>query len=86
MPDTLRDTAPRALRADIERILGRLDPPVMARIVALRPKVEDVELARMYLAGASDVMGEDRRPLTGVAREVYDVISAEQEADEDEPF
>ena len=74
---------PAVATADTVRSLFRDIPDdTCAAILRLGPTVEDLETVEAYLAGEDDVMGKTGHPLSGVAAEVYELLSAE-EADED---
>lgn len=45
---------------------------------------EDLEAAIAWAAGEDDVMGEERRPLTGAATQVYDILAADEEFGDEE--
>jgi hypothetical protein len=49
--------------------------------------LEELEEAAAWLAGESDVMGEERLPLTGAAAKVYEIIARDElsERERDEP-
>jgi hypothetical protein len=49
---------------------------VIAEIMVLNPTYEEFEIALAYAQGESDVMGEERHPLEGKAKQVYDILTA----------
>ena len=63
---------------DIVKITGPIDPAKIAEIMAARPTAEELEEAVAWAAGASDVMGELRRPLTGTVARLYDILTADR--------
>ncbi len=63
---------------DVARILGNLDSAVMLPIMGLRPTIEDVEEASMWLGGDRDVF-EPAPPLKGVASKIVTILSADEE-------
>ena len=63
---------------DIVKITGPIDPAKIAQIMAARPTAEELEEAVAWAAGASDVMGELRRPLSGTVARLYDILTADR--------
>ncbi|NNU79431.1 hypothetical protein HMH01_03175 [Halovulum dunhuangense] len=59
---------------DVTHILGPLDAHLVAEILASGATVAELEEVAAYLAGADDVMGDLRRPLTGRAALVHDML------------
>jgi hypothetical protein len=47
------------------------------------PTVEELEVALAWAAGESDVMGKERHPLSGKTAELYDILMADEEWDEE---
>ncbi len=68
---------------DLVRLFGQIDDHSAAEILALRPSLEDLEEAAAYVAGESDVMGEERHPLASIVASVYEVITRDEAQDED---
>ena len=67
---------------DIVKITGPIDAAKIAEIMAARPTAEELEEAVAWAAGASDVMGELRRPLTGTVARLYDILTADRSFEE----
>ncbi|MDP6707871.1 MAG: hypothetical protein QF893_16115 [Alphaproteobacteria bacterium] len=75
----MRDTSGVRLTHDeITRVLGPIDDAKASAILAVGASLQDLEEAAQWVAGESDVMGELERPLTGVAAEVYDILTADE--------
>ena len=72
-----------ATRDQVVAIVGNLDDGRLADILALQPTLEEVEEAVAWSSGESDVMGEERKPLVGVAAAVYEILTADALFDED---
>jgi len=67
----------------VGRLCGDLLDTTVAAIVETGGSVADLEAAMAFIYGESDTMGEERRPLSGAAALIYDLIIAEQDtADE----
>ncbi len=66
-----------ARRDDIVHILGDLDDGAVMAILALKPRIVDVEEASMWLSGDRDVFGAER-PLKGVASEIVTLLTADE--------
>jgi hypothetical protein len=62
-------------RSDIQHIFGPIEDHLASEILELRPTLADLEVAAAYAAGMTDVMGEVRRPLSGNAARIYDIVS-----------
>ncbi len=65
-------------------LVGEIGNARLAAILAARPTLEDLEEAVAWAAGESDVMGEERLPLSGVAAQVYDILTADEDYYNDE--
>jgi uncharacterized protein with GYD domain len=61
---------------DVAAALGEGDESAIADIMALNPTYEEFEIALAYAEGESDVMGEERHPLEGKAKQIYDILTA----------
>jgi hypothetical protein len=72
-----------ATHEDLRRILGHIDDRKAIEILALHPKVLEVEEAAVWAAGDGDVLAKGGRPLTGVAAEIFEMLTADE--DEEEP-
>lgn len=69
----------------IVRIAGETSDAKLAAILASRATVEDLEEAVAWASGESDVMGKERLPLSGLASLVYDILTADEAYQDDEP-
>ena len=67
-------------RKDITRMFGTIDDHRAVEILDLNPSPADLEVTLAYLADMSDIMCEERQPLTGVASDIYEIVTR------DEPF
>ncbi len=74
---------PQALTyQEIVKITGPIDPAKIAGIMAARPTAEELEEAVVWAVGASDVMGQLRRPLAGTVARLYDILTADRSFEE----
>jgi hypothetical protein len=80
-PATVQST--QASAADVRRILGEIETADLLEIMGLRPTVPDVEQARLWLAGDTDVFGAGQ-PLPEVAGNIIAILTAD-EGDEEAP-
>ena len=64
-------------------LVGEIGNAKIAAILAAGPTLEDLEEAVAWAAGESDVMGEERLPLSGVAGQVYDILTADEELNDE---
>ncbi len=71
-------------RADVVRMFGDIEDHKIVEILATGASASELEEAAAYLVREDDVMGELRRPLTGRAARVYEIVHREpDEVDED---
>jgi hypothetical protein len=70
--------------ADIRRMFGTVDDHKALEILDLDPSAEELEITMAYLADMTDVMGEERQPLSGKAAEIYEIVIRDEFFPEDE--
>jgi len=75
-----------SIHAEVLRLFGALDGHKVREIVTLKPSVEELEVTAAYLAGMDDIMGKERRPLTGNAASIYAIVTRDEAFGEDEYF
>ena len=63
---------------------GETGDSKVAAILATGATLEDLEEAVAWASGESDVMGEERLPLSGRAAVIYDILTADEAYEEDE--
>lgn len=73
----------RAGASDIVRLLGEMDAVKLAAIERSGATRRDLEEVAAWLAGEDDVMGELQRPLSGVAAVVYEILTADEAAEDE---
>jgi hypothetical protein len=64
---------------DIRDIVGDLDGAKVAALLATEANPEELEEARAWASGESDIMGELERPLGGVVARLYDILMSGEE-------
>lgn len=64
----------RVGRDDIVRLFGSVADHTAVEIIAIGANLEDLELASLHAAKADDLLAELRKPLTGKAARVYDIV------------
>jgi len=69
----------KATASDAHQILGDMDDSTLVAIMALHPSVAQLEEARLWLNGAGDVLGKEKRPLDGVVAQIFDMLALEDE-------
>ena len=69
----------KATASDAHQILGDMDDSTLVAIMALHPSVAQLEEARLWLNGAGDVLAKEKRPLDGVAAQIFDMLAVEDE-------
>jgi len=71
---------------DVVHLLGPLSDQAIADILKVDASYGDLETVALKLAQEDDVLGDMRRPLTGSARRIYDIVkSVEDSGDEPGP-
>lgn len=69
---------------DVRHLLGDVADWKISAILATGASLDEINAAIAWDAGEDDVMGEERRPLSGGAAAVYDILIADEEyGDED---
>ena len=63
---------------------GPMEDHKIVEIMDLHPSLGDLDVVASYCAGMSDVMGEERKPLTGVAARIYDIVRQDELLAEEE--
>jgi hypothetical protein len=66
-------------------MFGTIDDHRALEIIDLDPSPEELEVAMAYLADMTDVMGEERQPLSGNAAEIYEIVTRDETYQEEEP-
>jgi hypothetical protein len=66
----------------VRRLCGEITDGAVSAIVASRASLADLEAAVAWVDGASDAMGEARRPIVGAVAMLYDLLMAERSDDE----
>ena len=70
----------------IVHLFGPIDSHRILEILELEPSPAELEIAASYVAGMTDVMGEERQPLAGNSASIYEIISRDEPAlEEDQP-
>lgn len=68
----------KATARDAVEILGPMPDARLAAILATGATTRQIEEAAAWAAGASDVMGQMRRPVSGPVAAVYDILTASE--------
>lgn len=71
-------------RQDIIRLFGGVSDHTVLRVMESGATLEDLEEVSMWIAQEDDVMGEARRPLTGIPAQVMDWLERDEGYPEDE--
>ncbi len=77
--ETTPNRGPAAAHDDLRRIVGDIDERKALEILALRPTLAEVEEAAAWAAGDGDILAKSGRPLTGIAAEVFEILTADEE-------
>lgn len=73
----------RLSREEILKIAGNISDAKVAAIEATGATRAQLDAAVAWAAGESDVMGEARRPLSGIVAEVYEILTADETYDDE---
>jgi hypothetical protein len=73
-----------SIQAEIFRRFGSIEAHRLLEIIDLDPSPADLDVAAGYMAGMSDVLGEERQPLTGKAAIIYDLLRQDELLAEEE--
>jgi len=76
-------TTPTSFHSEIIHLFGPVDDHRIVEIMELQPSEADLEIAAAYVAGMTDIMGDERRPLSGIAAEIYEIVSRDEEFPEE---
>ena len=68
---------------DIRRLLGDLDAHKTAEIAASGATLAELEQVAFHLSRQTDVMGDLRRPLSGRALRIYELVRRDEDAGEE---
>ena len=69
---------------DVRQLCGDIPDWKIVNIVAKDPTIEELEVALAWAAGESDTMGKERHPLSGKTAELYDILVADEDWDEEQ--
>ncbi len=69
---------------DIAHLVGDVSDETIVAILETGATTEDIETAVQWMASADDVMGKAGKALSGPAAAVYDILLAEEAADDRE--
>jgi len=64
---------------EVRRICGDLSDWKVSAILETHATIGDLEAAVAWLVGEDDVMGEERRALSGASARIYDILAADEE-------
>jgi len=74
----------RSTYSDIVHLFGPIEDHLAREILDLEPTPAELEVVAAYQAGLTDVMGEERVPLSGTAARIYDIVSRDELLEEEE--
>ena len=64
---------------EVKRLFGDISDHMIVEIIESGATISDLQEVAAHLADETDVMGEMRRPLTGRALQLYDLLRREDE-------
>jgi len=71
-----------ATRIDLLRLVGDVDERKIIDILALHPTIAEIEEASLFAAGNGDILARGGHPLSGIAAEVLEILTAGEEEEE----
>lgn len=74
-----------ASRQDVTRLFGTVSDHTLLKILESGATLENLEEVSMWMAQEDDVMGEARRPLSGVPAQILDWLERDEGLPEEEP-
>lgn len=74
---------PPLSRDDVIRVVGALEDGKVAAIIATGADIEDLTEAFAWANAEDDVLGDQRKSLTGTVAQVYDILTADDPWDDD---
>jgi hypothetical protein len=66
---------------EVVRICGDILDWKIKAIIESGTSVAELEAACAWVAGADEVLGEEREPLSGMTAAIYDILTADEEFD-----
>ena len=69
--------------SEIRRIVGDITDAKVMAILATDPSLEDLEEAVAWVEGETDVLGDLNLPMTGKVGEIYEILTAGEEWEEE---
>lgn len=79
MAETVTGGVARLSQEDVNRVCGDLLDWKVSAILSTDATIDELEAAVAWLEGQDDVMGEERRALTGTSEQIYDILVADEE-------
>ena len=70
--------------SEILRLFGAIEDHRAEEIIELEPSPDELEVTAAYVAGLDDVMGKAHRPLAGKAARIYEIVTRDESAGDDE--
>jgi hypothetical protein len=83
MPDIVKPDRTRPTLSEIAALVGGDDAALHTAILKTGASYAEIEQALMAAAGADEALGEIPHPLEGRAAMVYDLLTADQDAEDD---
>lgn len=68
---------------EIAHVLGEVSDEKATAIAATGADMPELEEAAAWAAGESDVIGKLHRPLSGVVAQIYDILTADEDLEDE---
>ncbi len=73
-----------SIYSEIIHLFGTIDDHKVVEIMDLQPSPIELEIAAAYFGGMTDIMGEERQPLSGNAAKIFEIVNREEPLLEEE--
>lgn len=83
MTERDKETGPKLSHDDVVRLCGNIEDWKVLAIIRTGADVEELEEAVAFSVGEDDVMGEERKSLTGRVGEIHEILTADEAEDEE---
>jgi hypothetical protein len=75
----IADTARPASLSDVRKIFGNLEDAAIAKILALKPTLADLEDAAICMAGDHDVLAKSGHHVPSIAAQIVELLADKEQ-------
>ncbi len=69
---------------EVRHLIGEVDDETISEILRIRPSLNELELAMTYVRGEGSMVDRAGHPLAGRVAQLYDILTADEQAAEPE--